>query len=76
MAPKDLETGLLVLEVVHSADTETTPYNGVESVLNSEKNYLVLFEVVIYTEWNFFVATAKNQFHQIACFGLRVTNNI
>ena len=53
------------------------PLSGVESVPNSEKqNYLVLFEVVTYTEWNFFVATAKNQFHQIACFGLRVTNNI
>ena len=54
------------------------PLSGVVSVLNSEKtqNYLVLFEVVTYTEWNFFVATAKNQFHQIACFGLRVTNNI
>ena len=33
LAPKDLETGLLVLEVVHSADTEITPNNKKKKIV-------------------------------------------
>ena len=48
MAPKDLETGLLVLEVVHSADTETTPYNvvGVTIAYTYKKSYRQLQDLL------------------------------
>ena len=39
MAPKDLETGLLVLEVVHSADTEITPYNNLQLHVRHPNKY-------------------------------------